>query len=197
MMQALHVCFRLEADERHRETIWGRGMATLNGFGNMFYGWKHQPGEDSSATKWLTIFYIPIVPLGRYRLKVLTDFNHEKTRIRATPVGMLASQENRFDILERTSLNWGEILRTYVSTFVGLPILMLGPFLVFLGLSKLLSLVIHVPKGELPLWLNGILMIGSAISLINLLWWPIWAIRRSRGMQLGFVPKRKLELRSN
>lgn len=168
-------------------------MATLNGFGTMFYGWKHQAQEHSSATKWLTIFYIPIVPLGRYRLKVLTDFGRERTRVRATPAGVLASQENRFDIAEKTAMNWAEVLQTYAKTFVGLPILMVAPYLALMAIIALLSLVtgLHASKDGQPQWLMALLWTGSAISLGNFLWWPIWAIRRSRGMQSGSVSKRK------
>jgi len=168
-------------------------MATLNGFGTMFYGWKHQAQESSSATKWLTVFYIPIVPLGRYRLKVLTDFGHEGTRLSASPVGLMASQENRFDITEKTALNWVEVLQTYAKTFIGLPLLMIAPFLVFMGIIALLSLVpgLHESKGADPQWLKPLTWIVSAISLGNFLWWPIWAIRRSRGMQSGSLYNRK------
>ena len=152
------------------------------------------PGwESSSATKWLAVFYIPLGPLGRYRLKVLTDFGRERTRVRATPVGVLVSQENRFDIVERTALSWSEILKTYAKTFVGLPILMVGPYLVLLGVTALLPLIpgLQIPKGAMPQWVSTLLLVGSIMSLGNFLWWPIWAIRKSRGMQPNSMPKRK------
>jgi hypothetical protein len=166
-------------------------MPTLNVFGTMFYGWKHQPGEYSSATKWLTVFYIPIFPVSRYKLIVLTDFHRESTQIRATPFGLMASQQNRFDISEKTSLSWSEVLRTYVKTFIGLPALMLGPLLLFFLLSRMQWFPHYHSAADTPTWFTAVLLAMTASTLISILYWPIWAIRKSRGMQSGQPGPRK------
>lgn len=163
-------------------------MATLNGFGTMFYGWKHQPGEYSTATKWLAAFYIPLIPIGRYRLAVLTDFARETTKIRATPVGLIASQEDRFDVAGKTSLSWTEVLRTYLNAFIGLPALMFGPVAVLWLLSSMPWFPHYHSDAETPVWFTALLMGTIACALGNTLYWPIWAIRQSRGMQAGQSP---------
>lgn len=166
-------------------------MSTLNGFGTMFYGWKHRPGEYSSATKWLTALYLPVVPLGRYTLRVATDFGHESTKIRAIPGGLLASQENRFDIAEKTSLHGLEVLRTYLSAYVGLPVLMFGPFLLILLFNHWNWLPRYSSEVATPGWLDAVLWLMIAFSLASVLYWPIWAFRRSRGMQSGSATRAK------
>jgi hypothetical protein len=162
-------------------------MSTLNGFGTLFYGWRHLPGQASTATKWLSAFYVPLIPVGRYQLKVLTDFSSERTQVRTTPVGLLASQRNHFEILERTPLSWREVLLTYVNTFVGLPFLMFAPSLIAWLLGWLLSWFGWMPhyktQADAPMWLS-LVTIAIVIGLLaNILYWPIWAIRKSRGLK--------------
>jgi hypothetical protein len=160
-------------------------MSTLNGFGTMFYGWRHAEGTASTATKWLSVFYIPVVPLGRYELKVKTDFANEGTRLEATPVGLMASQSNHFEILRKTNFRWSEVLQTYANTFVGLPLLMCAPLLLLWLLSHLISFPHYKSTQDTPLLLNVVLMAVVALQLVSLLCWPIWAIRKLRGMQAG------------
>lgn len=129
------------------------------------------------------MFYVPIIPLGRYLIQVDTDFEHERTRVRGTPLGVMASQTNLFRIKGKTRLRWGEVLATYAKTFVGLPLLMFGPpVLVFLGMRLLTAH--HTAASMLPVWFDdGLAMTVSVGTLINILFWPIWAIRKSRGRQ--------------
>lgn len=43
---------------------------TLNGFGTKFYGKRDQAVDGSYiTTKWLTALYVPVIPLGSYRVK--------------------------------------------------------------------------------------------------------------------------------
>lgn len=46
---------------------------SANGFGTTYYGHAdaHQDGSYV-ATKWLVLLFIPIIPLGSYRLKLLS-----------------------------------------------------------------------------------------------------------------------------
>ncbi|MBM7123902.1 hypothetical protein ACFFJT_10670 [Dyella flava] len=166
-------------------------MSTLNGFGTMFYGWKHLANQPSTATKWLTAFYIPIIPLGRYELIVHTNFARESTQIRSTLVGVVASQQNRFEILGKTSLHWPEILMTYTKTFIVLPLLMFAPLLIMFLLSRLGWWPRYKTSQDMPIWLNVVLVIFAAGQLIGALYWPIWAIRKSRGMHIDNKPNSK------
>lgn len=43
---------------------------TLNGFGTKFYGKRDQAADGSYVTtKWVTALYIPVIPVGSYRVK--------------------------------------------------------------------------------------------------------------------------------
>ncbi|MGA9566550.1 MAG: hypothetical protein WBS19_13570 [Candidatus Korobacteraceae bacterium] len=46
---------------------------SVNGFGTTYYG-HADPHQDDSyvATKWLIFLFIPIIPLGSYRIKLLS-----------------------------------------------------------------------------------------------------------------------------
>jgi cytochrome bd-type quinol oxidase subunit 2 len=160
-------------------------MSTLNGFGTLFYGWRHAEGEASTATKWLAAFYIPLIPLGRYRLKVLTNFHNERTQLKASPVGLLASRDDHFDIVDKTPIHWGEVLLTYARTFFGLPLLMFAPILIMWLLSTLGWLPRYESQADTPAWLSIAMIAFAVASLANVLCWPLWAIRKSRGMRIG------------
>ena len=45
-------------------------MFTFNGIGTRLYGKRHYNGVDGSyiATKWFVIMFLPIVPLGSYKV---------------------------------------------------------------------------------------------------------------------------------
>jgi len=158
-------------------------MSTLNGFGTLFYGWKHFPEQASTATKWLAAFYIPVVPLGRYQLRVHTSFGNDRTQVRATPIGLVASQHKYFEILGKTPLSWHEVLLTYASAFIGLPLLMFAPILAIWLLHYLGWTAHYKTQEEMPMWLTIVFAIMTAAQLVCVLYWPIWAIRKSRGMQ--------------
>jgi len=84
---------------------------TLNGFGTRYYG-RREGGEDGSyiTTLWVTALYIPLLPLGSYRVM---------------PVGkgtnwiVHASQSY---MTRKVSLCWEQIWHVYM---VGLPVLIL------------------------------------------------------------------------
>jgi hypothetical protein len=160
-------------------------MSTLDGFGTMFYGWKHLAGQPSTATKWMTVFYIPIIPLGRYQLRVKTNFWRDMEQIRSTPLGLMASRQDRFEILGKTSIHWPEVLLTYAKTYIVLPLLMFAPLLVEWLFSSLEWFPYSDAREDVPIWLNAILWGVVVGQLISVVYWPIWAIRKSRGMQIG------------
>jgi hypothetical protein len=166
-------------------------MSTLNGFGTMFYGWKHAPDSASTATKWVAFFYIPIIPLGRYELNVKTDFRNESARLSATPAGLMASQTNHFEIAGKMAFKWNEALLTYAKAFLGLPFLMFAPLLI-IWLIRLAGVMPHYQtQADTPLWFNIFLGVFVVAQLASVLYWPIWSIRQSRGKQLGGKPVSK------
>lgn len=153
-------------------------MSSINGFGTLYYGWRHFQDGTSTATKWLALFYIPVIPLQRHTLKVLTDFTHEGVQVKPIAGGLLgvsASQMNHYLIVKKTPLVLREAFITYLKTYVVLPILMFWPF----------CLAVLLGSAFAPLPDSFLLMAFSAVctvsTLISALAWPIWAIRQSRG----------------
>lgn len=154
-------------------------MSTYGGFGSLYYGWRHRPDGTSTATKWLAVFYIPVVPLRRDHVKVLTDFENDRIGVQSLAGGLLGTaltQTDYFQVLERLPLSFSEVGLTYAKTFLGLPLLMAFPYGVFLLVAKLIGPDLF--DSDIG---KQVAMGISFVCLANFLWWPIWAIRKSRG----------------
>ena len=84
---------------------------TFNGFGTKYYG-RREPGEDGSyvTTLWITALYIPVLPLGSYRV---------------LPVGQgtnwVVHRSQSYHVL-RVPLCWEQVWRVYM---IGAPILII------------------------------------------------------------------------
>ena len=166
-------------------------MSTHNGIGTMFYGWKHAANGESTATQWATIFYVPVLALGRYRLRVLTDFEREKfvssgAEALAALGGNIVRTDN-LEILERLPFDVKEMASTYLKTYLVLPLLMSWPFFV------LKPLIGHLLRA-FPEWRDSPAypVISTAIAvalLVNAVSVPMWAIQRARGYKGGFFGK--------
>jgi hypothetical protein len=84
----------------------------INGVGTTFLGISPMDTEGvATATWWFTLFYLPIVPLGRRRVRFLphkgTGFSYQE--------------------LERLPLNGREIALTYLTGWLFFPLLIFGP----------------------------------------------------------------------
>ena len=109
-------------------------MSSVNGIGTGWRGWRHGEHDVSTATLWFTFVYLPIVPLRRSLVRNLTDFEAERIRTLPQAVGaaaLLASPvvtyEEHVEVLERTPLEWREVVATYLRAYVLLPLLILWP----------------------------------------------------------------------
>lgn len=88
----------------------------FNGCGVWFLGIQHTPEKGVVyATFWLTFLFLPVFPLQRAKLRF--------------------SDAQRYTALEKTPLNPGEILQTYLYGWLLFPLLILGPTFVGLALS--------------------------------------------------------------
>jgi hypothetical protein len=147
-------------------------MSTLNGTGTKYYGWQPIRRGDPGAwaTKWFVLFYVPVLPLARVRMRVLTDRANE---------GFFGGAVDHYEVLERSSLAWDEVLRTWLSFLSGLAIVVL-PFLAFLWISGYQNAQRELGKPH-----NALLgIVGAAcllFSLIAAIAVPMTALRRSRG----------------
>jgi|SRR3989344_2358710 len=81
-------------------------MYSINGIGTTLYGKRDVNPADGSyvATEWVVIFFLPILPVGSYRVwrgETKAGFSPlpgSKTSYRIVPV----------------KLNWGQVLNTYL-----------------------------------------------------------------------------------
>lgn len=156
-------------------------MSTLNGFGTLYYGWRHSADNTATATRWFAVSWVPIIPLRRERLRVLTNFNNPGQNIRVELGGLVISQVDHYELLERLPLSLGEVLVTLAKTFIGLPLLLLGPVLLLaLGMKLAQAAGVDIKPGSMPF---AIFMGGTVLSLVNVLYQAVRAIRRARGWQ--------------
>jgi hypothetical protein len=147
-------------------------MSTLNGTGTKYYGWQSLRKSDRSAwaTKWFVVLYVPVLPLARHRLRVLTDRARE---------GFFGGAVNHYEMLEQSSLDWGEVLRTWLRFFTGLAIVVL-PFLVGLWIGGYQNAQRELGKPHntaLGLFSAACLLFSLTAAIVV----PMRALRRSRG----------------
>ncbi len=45
-------------------------MSTLNGIGTLYYDWQANHDSTANATRWFVVFFLPVIPLQRVRLRV-------------------------------------------------------------------------------------------------------------------------------
>lgn len=87
-------------------------MRNINGCGTILYGEREEDKTDNShvSTKWFVFFFLPIIPLGSYRVRELKS-----------EVGFL-SIEKKYQ-MEKIRFNWRQVFLTYfVGWLVLLPI---------------------------------------------------------------------------
>ncbi len=89
-------------------------MYSLNGIGTTLYGKREVNIIDGSyiATKWFIIFFLPIIPLGTYRV----------WEINATPPKFYREGNTKYK-MEGVELNWKQIVNTYLSIWGSLALL--------------------------------------------------------------------------
>jgi hypothetical protein len=147
-------------------------MSTVNGIGTRFYGWRPPPCADhgAHATLWFVVFYIPLIPLARHRVKVPTDHAEE---------GFLCGAVDECEVLGGMPLVWGEVLRTWWAFLRGL-LMVVAPFLTCLWISGYQN---AQRKHGLPhnSTLGMVASVCLLLSLVAAIALPTSALRRSRG----------------
>lgn len=152
-------------------------MSTINGFGTLYYGWRHRDDGTATATRWVALCWLPVLPLGRHHLRVLTDFN--RPDVSSGLGGLTLSLQDRYERLDTLRLSPREVALTYVKAYVGLPaVLVLPVVLMSLLLAGLGKLGLDVQPGS-PLFL--VYLAGAMASLVHFFYQVMRAIRRARG----------------
>lgn len=87
--------------------------------------------------------WLPVFPLRRERLRVLTDFENETPKYNVSFGQLTGTQGDRYQPIESLPLSLAEVLTTLIATYVLLPMLLLTPM--FLGVLALA--VVHAGGG--------------------------------------------------
>jgi hypothetical protein len=123
-------------------------MSTINGFGTMRYDWLHREDGMSEATTWLVLAFLPIFPLRREKVVVVSEGLQPSRAVGVTAaalgaaagMGMGSGFASRIAVLERTPMRWGGVLRTYSYGFVAVPLLAFAvPLAIAAGGMKLIE----------------------------------------------------------
>ncbi len=155
-------------------------MRSINGFGTVYYGWRHAADGTATATRWVALSWLPVWPLGRDHLRVLTDFRQPPPLTRSWG-GLAVGQVTEYFLLARTPLVASEVLRTLAAAYLGLPLLVVGPLALLVILGKVLPhLGIPVRPGTPAL--TG-LTLGVGLTILHALYQVLRVIRRAKGWQ--------------
>jgi len=114
-------------------------MSTFSGFGTMYYGHSDRcPDGSYIATEWIVAFWIPIIPIGSYRLVEGT------TKMLVLPPGSRTSYLSAVPV----PLNKKQVLRTYGVTAI-VAAVVLSIFLLPRILDKGIQMGNNEPVGSL------------------------------------------------
>lgn len=78
-----------------------RVQSSVNGMGVTFLDFRKQGEGVYAATRWVTLFYLPLVPLGQLLVRPIA--------LQADPM----RRSYQYEILEKQPLSLGSVLKTY------------------------------------------------------------------------------------
>ena len=156
-------------------------MSTFNGFGTMYYGWRHNADGTAFATKWLVGMWVPLIPLARHQICILTDLGRPEPFLQVEQEGFLKGlpvQYTHYRLLASASPVLREVLATYAWTYALGPILMGWPIVAMRGFGELID--------EHPHWRDStatliVLVLLGVLVVANPIFVALHAIRRARG----------------
>lgn len=157
-----------------------RPMRSINGFGTVYYGWRHAADGTATATRWIALSWLPIFPLGRDHLRLLTA-PRQPSPLTGSLGGLLVGQVIPYDLLARTPWRTEEVLRTLAAAYLGLPLLLAGPLALLAALGKALQAAGVAVRPGAPAFTA--LAVGVGLTLLHALYQILRVIRRARGWQ--------------
>ncbi len=94
-------------------------MLSINGIGTSLYG-KNEVESDGSyvATKWVIFIFLPIVPIGSYRVR------RGKTESTMTAIIGLPGAETKYEMV-RVPINWKQVFQIYLAVYGTVALLIL------------------------------------------------------------------------
>jgi hypothetical protein len=103
--------------EKFRElTTPRKSFYSFNGCGTMLLDYRALPDGTYEATRWVTLFSLPLIPLSAY---VIQPESQEHSYGRET---------SKFSILDKKSVSIARILRTYLLVVIALAPIIVGSY---------------------------------------------------------------------
>ena len=100
-------------------------MSTLNGVGTLYYDWQSNSDGTANATKWFVVFFLPVVPMRRERVRVLST-EIKRSGVLDTLLALTGNGsgfETRIEVLGQVPNSAGRILKTYLWAYIGVPMI--------------------------------------------------------------------------
>lgn len=89
-----------------------RGYSVL-GTGIRAMGYEPEPPNEVILTFWITLIFVPVIPIGRKRCRYICD---------STPLGPDLEAGPGFDVLEKLPLSLTSVVTTYLGALVALSV---------------------------------------------------------------------------
>ncbi len=159
-------------------------MSTLNGIGTMYYSWRHHDDDTATATKWFVVMWLPVIPLARHHLRVLTDLAAPEPFVATGTQGFLAgtpAQHTEYHVIETGSPQFREVALTLAWTYLAGPLLLawpLAPFWLVGPACDYFGISVEARRSNtaIVLW-----FFMSIPILVNPIVVTLWALRQARG----------------
>lgn len=139
-------------------------VRSFNGIGTALRSWKHFADGTAEAILWVCFLYLPLFPVKKYRVRVLSQPDREpRFSLRQLIVGLLSPHSGVHDAYEMIAgcpLEASEILNTYLYTYLWMPLLLALP----------LGLTFFVGKGMSWLFVDGSAIQTVTVGLLIHAW---------------------------
>jgi hypothetical protein len=101
---------------------------SINGCGTRYYG-KRDKLQDGSyiTTEWITLFFIPIIPLRSFRVRSVS---------KQSTWALIASAKDEKFMVARVPLNWKQVFKGYIALGVIITIYIIIFVLHWLGVNN-------------------------------------------------------------
>ena len=137
-------------------------MARLNGIGTIHLGVGPRQADDTAwATLWFTVFFAPVIPLRRERLRFLP---HQGTGYSVR-------------VVEKSPLAWREVLRAYAFSLGLVPTLLVVPMLIVIRENWL---ALGLPEGAIHNVAIGVWIVWLIVMVLGLMEWHERRFRPSK-----------------
>lgn len=155
-------------------------MSSLYGIGTNYLGWKVGQDDIPTATEWFVMFYLPIFPVARKRLYVVSLEDH----VGGIPgIGDTLTLAGEYRILEDLPIRISEVLWTYFFAYLLMPLVLLAPLLLIVpyfqwieAQDKLKLHLGHYLAFLLVILIYAILYVGGILAAL---------LHRTRGIGLS------------